>query len=145
LRRTFFSQIKDPHDAFAEFQIKQTIPEENWDGPINDSQMINCEDRLKSFTNWHKYSTNPTPTDLAKSGFSYCNFGDKVQCFWCGIILKKWLQTDDPWCEHKKWSPNCPFIKLCKPNIDFQDEMWRYRNYPSTMCQHYNDNRCTFK
>lgn len=35
---------------------------------------------------------------------------DHVKCFSCGIRLNKWLPENDPWEEHKKYSPNCPFL-----------------------------------
>ena len=92
------------------------IPEDNWDGTISDKEMLNCEDRLKTFKNWPKYIML-TPEECAEAGFIYCNVSDRVRCFWCNIILKDWEPTDIAWNEHIKWSPNCPFIKLCKQVI----------------------------
>ena len=31
--------------------------------------------------------------------------GDMVMCWSCGVKLKGWEKDDDPWTEHKKWSP----------------------------------------
>jgi len=35
---------------------------------------------------------------------------DNVRCFQCGGGFKNWKQDDDPWLEHQRWFPRCPFI-----------------------------------
>ncbi|KAK6177293.1 hypothetical protein SNE40_015420 [Patella caerulea] len=67
--------------------------------------------RLNSFTNWS--SRNQTPQELARAGFYYTGIGDRVQCFACKGIVKFWQVDDDPWIEHAKFFPNCPYLKLC--------------------------------
>ena len=69
------------------------------------------EGRLKTFDNWPKQMV-PNKYDLAKCGFTYMGVGDKVKCFHCGVYLKDWERTDNPWNEHYKWSPNCDYIKI---------------------------------
>jgi hypothetical protein len=113
-KKTFYSNLIDPQDAFTEFQLKQTIPEKNWEGSIQYEDKINYEHRLKTFTNWSK-NIQQKPKEMAEAGFFYTNCRDTVTCFWCGTILSNWLITDEAWNEHIRWSPNCPFIKMCKP------------------------------
>lgn len=40
--------------------------------------------------------------------------GDKVKCFFCGGILWDWDPTDEPYTEHAKWFPKCPWLSLSK-------------------------------
>jgi hypothetical protein len=116
LRTVFFSKHKVIEDAYAEFRIKQKIPDTTWENSIAHNDMTNCEDRFNTFKDWPRF-IGPSARNLAMAGFSYCNFGDRVRCFWCNIILKDWEPTDEAWSEHKRWSPNCPFIKLCRLNV----------------------------
>lgn len=48
--------------------------------------------------------------ELAEAGFCFLGIGDKVQCFSCKGILKKWSLGDLPWGEHKKHFPFCPHV-----------------------------------
>jgi len=50
------------------------------------------------------------PQDLAKAGFYYFDVGDVVRCVFCQISLKMWEPGDVPMNEHRKHSPNCPFV-----------------------------------
>lgn len=40
--------------------------------------------------------------------------GDKVKCFYCGGILWDWDPEDEPYTEHAKWFPKCPWLTLSK-------------------------------
>ena len=35
---------------------------------------------------------------------------DNVRCFQCDGGLKNWQATDEPWKEHKRWFPRCPYV-----------------------------------
>jgi baculoviral IAP repeat-containing protein 2/3 len=37
-----------------------------------------------------------------------------VRCFYCDGGLRNWLENDDPWFEHTRWFPKCPFVMLVK-------------------------------
>lgn len=37
---------------------------------------------------------------------------DGVTCFYCTLSLDGWEPKDDPWAEHKKRKPDCPFFAL---------------------------------
>ncbi|KAH9500236.1 hypothetical protein Btru_077545 [Bulinus truncatus] len=69
--------------------------------------------RLNSFTTWDM-SRNPKPSDLAKAGFFYVGHGDSVKCFFCDGGLRNWEPNDDPWREHARWFPRCPYVKQSK-------------------------------
>ena len=36
--------------------------------------------------------------------------GDNVRCFYCDGGLKNWKPSDEPWSEHARWFPRCPFL-----------------------------------
>ncbi|ESO98975.1 hypothetical protein LOTGIDRAFT_213786 [Lottia gigantea] len=67
-------------------------------------------DRLKSFIGWNG---QVDPRQLAHAGFYYLGNSDRVQCFSCQTIFRDWVAGDDPWIEHSKWYPDCPYIQLC--------------------------------
>lgn len=49
--------------------------------------------------------------ELVEAGFFYTGQDDCVRCFHCGIFIRNWEPGDDPWSEHRHWSPTCVFIK----------------------------------
>ncbi|ESO98984.1 hypothetical protein LOTGIDRAFT_113794 [Lottia gigantea] len=68
------------------------------------------EHRLKSFIGWNG---QVDPRQLAHAGLYYLGNSDRVQCFSCQTIFRDWVAGDDPWIEHSKWYPDCPYIQLC--------------------------------
>jgi len=79
--------------------------------------------RLNTFEEWPKQMI-PDKYSLAKSGFVYAVQGDKVRCYQCGVGINRWERTDNAWTEHKKWSPNCEYLKIvgCYDGIDEPDK-----------------------
>jgi baculoviral IAP repeat-containing protein 7/8 len=71
--------------------------------------MVIGETRKKTYNNWMSVQD---PDDLVKCGFFYQGKGDRVSCFYCGITLGNWLEEDDPWIEHARWSGDCPYLLL---------------------------------
>ncbi|ESO97370.1 hypothetical protein LOTGIDRAFT_59566, partial [Lottia gigantea] len=73
--------------------------------------------RLQTFINWRGKTD---ARRLAHAGFHYLGYGDSVECFACGTVLKDWQTTDNPWYEHARLYPNCNYIKLCmgKEKVD---------------------------
>jgi Inhibitor of Apoptosis domain len=69
------------------------------------------EDRLSTFDTWSSQIV-PDKYQLAKAGFYYSGYSDKVVCFFCHIELSKWEKTDNPWDEHTKHSPSCEYLKI---------------------------------
>lgn len=41
-------------------------------------------------------------------------FNDNVKCFFCDGGLRNWDPGDDPWGEHARWFPRCPFVLQVK-------------------------------
>lgn len=71
--------------------------------------MVTGEKRKGTYVNWAPVQI---PDELVKCGFFYRGKDDRVTCFYCGITLKDWLEEDDPWIEHARWSGNCPYLLL---------------------------------
>ncbi|KAK3577415.1 hypothetical protein CHS0354_032262 [Potamilus streckersoni] len=69
--------------------------------------------RLASFHHFPVISVQPE--ELAQCGFYSLHSGDKVKCIFCGVVLKSWEPGDIVEVEHRKFSPNCPF--LCGENV----------------------------
>lgn len=70
---------------------------------------------------------------LIAKGFLYENndelkfsegYRDKVRCFHCDGGLRNWDPEDEPWYEHAKWFPTCPYLLLVKGQ-EFVDEVQR--------------------
>lgn len=54
---------------------------------------------------------------MAEAGFYWRgndNEDDTVACFACEKVLDGWESNDNPWLEHQKHAPQCPFIKMNK-------------------------------
>lgn len=66
-------------------------------------------ERLKTFAGWP--SPYVTPTSLARAGFYYVRQEDLVRCAFCGIEIGKWEEGDDAMADHRKWSPDCDFVR----------------------------------
>lgn len=69
------------------------------------------EDRLSTYKAWPR-QMKQNKHDLAKAGFFYTKEGDTVECFVCGVSVSQWKATDFSVFEHRKWSPNCAYLKL---------------------------------
>lgn len=63
--------------------------------------------RLKSFQSC-TFCANVA--DTVRAGFYYTGTSDIVQCFYCGLKLRNWDPSDDPWVEHARHGKNCPFV-----------------------------------
>lgn len=90
--------------------------------PIQQSkhdQFASLDVRIRSFEDWPK-SDVQAPEVLATAGFYYLNEGDHVRCFHCSGGLRSWQHEDDPWEEHAKWFPKCPFLELVKGELYVQ-------------------------
>ncbi|XP_067673818.1 baculoviral IAP repeat-containing protein 5.2-like [Haliotis asinina] len=85
---------------------------------IDDYFMHLEEKRLNSFQNWpYEAEHECTAAKLAAAGWYHIPTDqepDAVRCFVCLKELDGWEPNDDPWKEHMKHSPQCPFLKLPK-------------------------------
>ena len=69
---------------------------------------ITCT-RLETFRTWTAEHYLPAEI-MNEAGFFYTQIADQVQCYFCGVTLVDWKDTDDPFMKHAKWSPECGYI-----------------------------------
>lgn len=72
--------------------------------------------RRKTFDSWpHMDYKWALPDQMAQAGFyhqsSEQSGDDRAMCFTCSVCLVCWEKTDEPWAEHERHSPDCPFLK----------------------------------
>lgn len=85
------------------------------------------ESRTRSYNNWASTDVQD-PAILAQAGFYFLGSGDEVRCFYCDGGLRNWLQNDDPWFEHTRWFPKCPFVMLVKGSTYIKVIFLQYTN-----------------
>ncbi|KAK4884383.1 hypothetical protein RN001_000654 [Aquatica leii] len=70
--------------------------------------------RKETFTHWpHMDYKWALPDQMAQAGFYHqpnASGDDRVMCFTCTVCLVCWERTDEPWSEHERHSPTCPFV-----------------------------------
>lgn len=66
--------------------------------------------RLRTFVTWPKDNI-VSKSDLARDGFYYTGVADKVKCAFCKNELAKWERGDIPREQHKRWYPDCRFLR----------------------------------
>lgn len=71
--------------------------------------------RRKTFDSWpHMDYKWALPDQMAQAGFYHQSSesgDDRAMCFTCSVCLVCWEKTDEPWAEHERHSPECPFLK----------------------------------
>ena len=68
------------------------------------------EERLETFRRWPGWA-GVRPEDLAKEGFYYTGIRDEVRCISCEQLLRLWRPNEDIRQRHRRYSPNCNFIR----------------------------------
>ncbi|XP_078375493.1 uncharacterized protein LOC144658879 [Oculina patagonica] len=117
--REFGSHTGDSFNGF-DHQEAYHINNANMTDMLNhDQELDNYQKRLKTFERWPADSA-VQPKDLAAAGFYSGGLDDRVTCFKCGLHLRQWNAGDDPWTEHKKFRPDCHFIKNCENTKDYE-------------------------
>lgn len=71
--------------------------------------------RRQTFEKWpHMDYKWALPDQMAQAGFYHqpsVTGEDRAMCFTCNVCLVCWEKTDEPWSEHERHSPSCPFVK----------------------------------
>ncbi|AER41437.1 Iap-3 [Epinotia aporema granulovirus] len=67
------------------------------------------EARLSTFKNWPVPFLDPQT--MARNGFYYLGRRDEVRCAFCKVEIMRWVEGDDPEKDHRKWAPQCPFLR----------------------------------
>jgi hypothetical protein len=77
---------------------------------VNLQEEVNRTDTFRA-SRWPHSS--PGAEQMARAGFFYyprLSGDDTAFCHQCGLALDGWEPTDDPWHEHSRRRPQCPFI-----------------------------------
>ncbi|XP_076667240.1 BIR repeat containing ubiquitin-conjugating enzyme isoform X2 [Andrena cerasifolii] len=84
-------------------------------GSVDGALMCSEAARRDSFSKWphmtHKWAR---PDRMAQAGFYHhpnAAGDDRIMCFTCNVCLVCWEPMDEPWSEHVRHSPACPFVK----------------------------------
>ena len=77
---------------------------------ILSSKMRLLSERQESFARWRCAVAINTPA-MAEAGLFSCGKDDYARCHACGVTLSQWEAGDEPWSEHRRHSPLCPFLK----------------------------------
>ncbi|XP_070181060.1 dual E2 ubiquitin-conjugating enzyme/E3 ubiquitin-protein ligase BIRC6-like isoform X3 [Littorina saxatilis] len=84
-------------------------------GSIDKALMYSEAARRQTFSKWpHMGYKWALPEPMAQAGFYHqpnAPGDDRAMCFTCNVCLVCWEPTDEPWSEHERHSPNCPYIK----------------------------------
>ncbi|KAL8592605.1 hypothetical protein ACOMHN_026535 [Nucella lapillus] len=84
-------------------------------GIIDKALMYSEAARRQTFSKWpHMGYKWALPEPMAQAGFYHqpnAPSDDRAMCFTCNVCLVCWEPTDEPWSEHERHSPNCPYIK----------------------------------
>ncbi|XP_063222017.1 baculoviral IAP repeat-containing protein 6 isoform X2 [Bacillus rossius redtenbacheri] len=71
--------------------------------------------RRETFGRWpHMNYKWALPDEMAQAGFYHqpnSTGDDRAMCFTCSVCLVCWEPTDEPWSEHERHSPACPFVR----------------------------------
>ena len=85
--------------------------------PVNVNQspqplqpMRSEEARLMTYTRWPSHAS-VSPEDLARAGFFYTGYNDRVQCTFCEGTVHNWESGDQPMLSHRRNFPRCRFVQ----------------------------------
>ena len=101
--------IRESHNNTMANVTRRSSVNTSWI-PFNEV-MSSYKHRYSTFAKWPKQMAQQ-PLMLVRAGFYYSGTGDFVTCFHCGISLKEWESNDDVVLEHKKWAPECKYLRM---------------------------------
>lgn len=99
--------IYDKYNNYAFYRVLLYID----DYPNARKCVVNTEEMMTlTFQSWPKRL--PRVEKLVSAGFFYTGVDDDVMCIECKVVLHDWEDTDNPWLEHEKASPDCMLVTL---------------------------------
>ncbi|XP_063404330.1 uncharacterized protein LOC134687804 [Mytilus trossulus] len=97
--------------------IKQRLEEHN--GPIH-PQLTDVEVRKRTFA---LYELDQNIETLAEAGFYFAGQRKEIVCFYCDGSLRQEVLATNPWEEHCRWFPVCPYVLKTKGESFVHDTM----------------------
>ena len=109
----FLTPKTSPRPTFSfNIGVVGRTPNSSWT-PFN-LMMAPIQKRAITFENKWPNQLKQRPLQMIESGFYYTGCGDRVTCFHCGITLCNWEHADNVDMEHKKHSPECKYLLMCR-------------------------------
>ena len=119
---SFLSEGSRTGDSFNGFDHQEAHHINNADKAdmLNqDFEFDSVQKRLDTFIRW-PVDSPIEPEHLAAAGFYSLGVDDRVVCSKCDLHLRQWKAGDDPWIEHKRFRPRCPFVLDCESEREFE-------------------------
>ena len=76
-----------------------------------ESLMVSEAERRRTFTAHWPIETIVKAVDCAKEGFYYTGVADRVQCAFCGGIVRTWERGDVPKVQHRNFFNYCKIVQ----------------------------------
>ncbi|XP_068153762.1 baculoviral IAP repeat-containing protein 6 isoform X3 [Drosophila tropicalis] len=104
------------NERLTDMLMNSRVPEFGWNFSNFQRVLMHSEAvRRQTFENWpHMDYKWALPDQMAQAGFYHqpsSTGEDRAMCFTCNVCLVCWEKTDEPWSEHERHSPLCPFVK----------------------------------
>lgn len=91
--------------------------------------------RAKTFVDWKV--KNPSAGDMAEYGFVRAStYKDNTKCVYCGLVLHKWEEGDDPEEDHYYNAPFCKFVRYHMQRECEREEEERKKNPKYSYSKH---------
>lgn len=103
------------NERLTDLLVGSRMPDMNWHS--NNIRMLMHSEAVRrhTFEKWpHMDYKWALPDQMAQAGFYHqpsASGEDRAMCFTCNVCLVCWEKTDEPWSEHERHSPICPFVK----------------------------------
>ncbi|XP_052809254.1 uncharacterized protein LOC128237713 [Mya arenaria] len=108
-KRCFFNDPETVRRLQLESFQTQKAPDITYRRP----EYASYEARLATYDGWPE-KVSQKSYQLADAGLYFTGVEDLVRCFACDGVLRQWDAGDDPWVEHCRWFPACPFARRIK-------------------------------
>ncbi|XP_064535866.1 baculoviral IAP repeat-containing protein 6 isoform X5 [Drosophila montana] len=104
------------NERLTDLLMGSRLPDYGWNFSNFQRVLMHSEAvRRQTFEKWpHMDYKWALPDQMAQAGFYHqpsSSGEDRAMCFTCNVCLVCWEKTDEPWSEHERHSPLCPFVK----------------------------------
>jgi len=104
------------NERLTDMMMGSRVPDFGWNFSNFQRVLMHSEAvRRQTFEKWpHMDYKWALPDQMAQAGFYHqpsSSGEDRAMCFTCSVCLVCWEKTDEPWSEHERHSPLCPFVK----------------------------------
>ena len=106
------------HPAFGTYSARLQSFEETWPHPNHSAEAFSEAGFFYTAIDLRISAANNGTHSILHPHISIFHiltgFSDETRCFHCGVGLKGWQPTDDPWRQHGTWFPNCVYISYVR-------------------------------